>query len=291
MTARVTVVLVAYNTRELILKCLAGLPSDVDVIVVDNSPGDAEAEAIEAAYPAVTVIRSPENLGFGRAVNLAAAQATTPYLLLVNPDTEPVGDPVASLLAHAEASPARGIYAGRTLTAAQLDDGRSVFGLPSLWGYLCFAAGLSSVFRKSRLFNPEELPGLSRAAGGPVPAASGCLLLVERALFEELGGFDPRYFMYSEDVDLSYRAAKLGRGPVLVPEAMVVHVGGASSSSTNKRVMVLKGKVTFVRLRWPAAKARLALGLISAGVWLRSRAGAGWREVWAKRGEWRAGWL
>ncbi|MGY0233452.1 glycosyltransferase family 2 protein [Longispora urticae] len=287
---QVTVVLVAYRTPELILKCLAGLPAGCPVIVVDNASGDGTAEAIAAAYPKIDLVRSPENLGFARAVNLAAARVRTPYLMLLNPDAEPVGDPVGALLDHALAHPAPGIYAGRTLRRDGTDDGRSVFGLPSLWGYLCFATGLSSVFRRSRLFNPEEHNGLDRVVGGPAPAVSGCVVLFERALFEELGGFDPRYFMYSEDVDLSWRAARLGRHPVLVAGATVVHENGASSSATQKRVMVLRGKVTFVRLRWSPVRARVGLGLIGLGVWLRSRVGKGWAEVWGRRAEWKSGW-
>ncbi|MEV6525251.1 glycosyltransferase family 2 protein [Longispora sp. NPDC051575] len=287
---QVTVVLVAYKTPELILKCLAGLPAGCPVIVVDNASGDGTAEAIAAAYPKIDLVRSPENLGFARAVNLAAARVRTPYLMLLNPDAEPVGDPVGALLDHALAHPAPGIYAGRTLRRDGSDDGRSVFGLPSLWGYLCFATGLSSVFRRSRLCNPEEHNGLDRAVGGPAPAVSGCVVLFERALFEELGGFDPRYFMYSEDVDLSWRAARLGRHPVLVAGATVTHENGASSSATQKRVMVLRGKVTFVRLRWSPVRARVGLGLIGLGVWLRSRVGTGWAEVWGRRAEWKAGW-
>ncbi|WP_412542020.1 glycosyltransferase family 2 protein [Longispora sp. K20-0274] len=286
----VTVLLIAYRTRDLILTCLAGLPPECPVIVVDNASGDGTADAVAAAYPKIDLVRSDENLGFARAVNLAAARARTPYVMLLNPDTEPVGDPVGALLDHALAHPEPGIYAGRTLRRDGSDDGRSVFGLPSLWGYLCFATGLSSVFRRSRLFNPEEVAGLDRAVGGPVPAVSGCVVLIERALFEQLGGFHPRFFMYSEDVDLSYRAAQLGRGPVLVAGARVLHENGASSSQTGKRVMVLRGKVTYVRLRWSPVRARLGLALIGLGVFLRSLVGKGWAEVWGRRGEWQAGW-
>src|SRR5690606_9034194 len=151
-------------------------------------------------------------------------------------------------------------YAGRTRHPDGTDDGRSGFALPSLWGMWCFATGLATVFRRSRWFNPDELPGLDRSRPARVPAASGCLLMVERDLFTRLGGFTPDYFMYSEDVDLCARAADLGAYPLLVPAAQVTHVGGASSSSAGKRVMVLRAQGTCLRLRWALRRAAVGRG-------------------------------
>jgi N-acetylglucosaminyl-diphospho-decaprenol L-rhamnosyltransferase len=301
MTPAVTVVMVSYQTRELTRRALAGLIRTApavpyEVIVVDNASTDGSAEAICAEFPAVRVVRLARNVGFGRAVNVGAGRARGRWLLLVNPDTEPVGDVLAELVGFAGANPGHRIYTGRTLRPDGTDDGHSVFGLPSLWSYACFAAGLSTLFRRSRLVNPEELPGLPRSAPATVPAVSGCLLLVERALFAELGGFAPDYFMYSEDIDLCVRARGLGASPALVPTARLLHVGGGSSTGAGKRVMVLRGKVTYLRLRWSTPRAAVGRALLAAGVAARAagarltgRAGY-WREVWWRRGDWLAGW-
>ncbi|GAA2598774.1 hypothetical protein GCM10010399_31740 [Dactylosporangium fulvum] len=290
----VSVVLVSYNTREHTLKNLAALQAGtvvpIEVIVVDNASTDNSAAAIQHAFPEVRVLRQPTNVGFGNAVNLGAAHARGRWILLINPDTEPIGDVIRTLVEFAATHPDHRIYTGRTLRADRTDDGHSVHALPSLWGYLCFATGLSSVFRKSGRFNPDELPALDRAIGGEVPAVSGCLLLIDRPLWEELGGFTPDYFMYSEDIDLSARARQHGAHPVLVPDAQLLHVGGAASSTVNKRIMVLRGKTTYVRLRWPADRAKKARLLLSAGVLLRALAGKGWRDVWRQRATWLAGW-
>ncbi|MGI5178511.1 glycosyltransferase family 2 protein [Dactylosporangium sp. CA-152071] len=290
----VSVVLVSYNTRELTLKNLAGLQAGtavpIEIIVVDNASTDNSAAAIGHAYPEVRVLHQPVNLGFGNAVNLGAAHAKGRWILLINPDTEPVGDVIRTLVEYAGSHPEYRIYTGRTLRADHTDDGHSVHALPSLWGYVCFATGLSSLRRRSQLFNPDELPGLDRVIGGEVPAVSGCLLLIDRPLWEQLGGFTPDYFMYSEDIDLSARARDLGARPVLVPEAQLLHVGGAASSTVNKRIMVLRGKTTFVRLRWSPGRAKVARLLMSAGVLVRSAAGAGWRDVWRQRATWLSGW-
>ncbi|BCJ66778.1 glycosyltransferase family 2 protein [Polymorphospora rubra] len=301
MNPTVSVVMVSYQTRDLIVRALTGLRAtgtgvDYEVIVVDNASADGSADAIAAALPDVRVVRLAHNVGFGRAVNVGAELARGDYVLLMNPDTEPVGDVIGEFVAFARANPAHRVYTGRTLHQDGTDDGRSVFALPSLWGYFCFATGLSTILRRSRLLNPEELPGLDRTRPTPVPAASGCLLLIDRALFAELGGFAPDYFMYSEDIDLCHRATGLGAAPVLVPTAQVLHVGGASSTSVGKRVMVLRGKTTYVRLRWSASRAAVGRALLAGGIAVRAagarltgRAGY-WREVWAQRATWLAGW-
>jgi GT2 family glycosyltransferase len=297
----VSVVIVSYQTRDLIRRALAALrtasPAEpYEVIVVDNASTDGSADAVAAEFPEARVVRLAHNVGFGRAVNVGAAQARGTWLLLLNPDTEPVGDVIGEFVAFARANPEHRVYTGRTLHADGSDDGRSVFALPSLWGYFCFATGLSTVFRRSGLFNPEELPGLDRSVSAQVPAASGCLLLLQRSLFAELGGFESDYFMYSEDIDLCYRASQHGASPVLVPGARVVHVGGASSTGVGKRVMVLRGKTTYLRLRWPRRRAGAGRALLAGGVALRAagarltgRAGY-WRQVWAERRTWLAGW-
>lgn len=301
MTPLVSVVVVSYNTRDLTLRGLGALRAacggvPYEIVVVDNASADGSAAAVEEAMPDARVVRLPRNVGFGNAVNAGAAQARGRWLMLVNPDTEPVGDVVSAFVTFARDHPECRLFTGRTLRADGTDDGFSCWGLPSLWGYACFATGLSTVFRRSRWFNPEELPALDRTVSARVPAASGCLMLVERELFAELGGFAPEYFMYSEDIDLCARAGALGAAPVLVPGAKVVHVGGASSTSVGKRVMVLRGKCTYLRLRWSRPRAAAGRALLAAGVAVRAagarltgRAGY-WREVWAQRSLWLAGW-
>ncbi len=300
MSPSVSVIVVSYNTRELTLRGLAGLraasgTTAAELIVVDNASTDGSADAVAGAVPEATVVRMEHNVGFGRAVNHGASVATGDWLLLVNPDTEPVGDLVGTLVGYATAHPGHGIYTGRTLHADGTDDGRSVWGLPSLWGYVCFATGLSTVGKRWHWSNPEALPRYDRRTAREVPAVSGCLLLIDRVLFEKLGGFAPEYFMYSEDIDLCTRAAGYGARPVLVPEAKLTHVGGASSSSVSKRVMLLRGKCTYLRLRWSRPKAAAGRALIATGVLVRAAGGRllrreGWGQVWRQRSVWLSGW-
>jgi GT2 family glycosyltransferase len=299
----VSVVVVAYNSRASILDCLAALDRHrgevgFDVVVVDNASQDGTAEAIEQAFPDVRLCRITENVGFGRAVNRAATEISTDYLLLLNPDAEAVGPVVDELVHFARNHPGHGLYAGRTLRPDGTDDGYSIWGLPSIWSMVTFATGLSAALPRAAWANPEGLPRRDRARPGEVPAVSGCVLLIERAAFERLGGFDPRYFLYSEDIDLSRRAARAGLRPMLCPTAKVIHQVGASSSPVRQRVMLLRGKATYLRQQWPSWLAWLGLRLLVAGIALRTgmavlhprSASADWRAVWRERRVWTDGW-
>ncbi|HET6532835.1 MAG TPA: glycosyltransferase family 2 protein [Actinoplanes sp.] len=301
-----SVIVVSYNTREHTLRCLRDLLADepasavLDVIVVDNASGDGSADAIAAEFPAVRLLRLEQNVGWGRAVNRAAELSRSDYLLLLNPDTRPVGDVVGRLVAFARNHPGHGIYTGRTLTTDGHDDGHACLGLPTMWSLACFATGLSTAWKRNRWTNPERLPDYDRRSVREVPAVSGCLMLVERALFHALEGFDPRYFLYSEDVDLSLRARQLGARPIAYPEAAIVHIGGASSTSDGQRIRILRGKMTYVRRHWKPGRAALAGLLLRAGVLLRCAGatvlgagrsrGVGWRTVWRERRSWVAGY-
>jgi N-acetylglucosaminyl-diphospho-decaprenol L-rhamnosyltransferase len=306
VTPTVSVLMVSYRTRELAVRALSSLEKATaashEMVIVDNASGDGSAEAIAAAFPAATVEALSDNIGFGRAMNHAARHASGEWLLLVNPDTEPVGDVVGALLAYATAHPEHGIYTGRTLHPDGTDDLRSCLALPTLRQYVSFALGLSTLGRRIRLLgpllNPEELPGYDRRTPRAVPAVSGCLMLIRRDLFTALDGFTPDYFMYSEDVDLCARAHALGAQPVLVPEAALRHLGGAASGGTSPRKieMLLRGKCTYLRLRWSPGRAAVGRGLLAAGVGLRAgiaavlRRQSPWRPVWHDRHIWLAGW-
>ncbi|GGM42325.1 hypothetical protein GCM10011608_28750 [Micromonospora sonchi] len=302
----VCVVIVSYNTCDLTLGCLRELDRsrtpDVrfDVVVVDNASTDGSADAIAEEFPQVRLVRLTENVGWGRGVNRGAVAGDSDYLLLINPDTVPVGRPVTELLTFARQRPQHRVYTGRTLSADGTDDGYSCWGLPSLWSQFTFATGLSTAFPRRHWANPEGLPRYDRRTVREVPAVSGCLLLIERALFDRLGGFDPQFFLYSDDIDLCTRAAALGARPVLHPDAAVIHVGGASSSSDGQRLKILRGKVTYLRRHWSPLRSRLGVGLLVAGVGLRAAGrlllgagrsrGVNWVALWRQRDTWTAGW-
>ncbi|HEY7603504.1 MAG TPA: glycosyltransferase family 2 protein [Gaiellaceae bacterium] len=303
----VSVIVVTYRCRDEARDCLRALHArppalELETIVLDNASGDGTPAMVRAEFPDVRLLELAENIGFARGVNRAAELARGEHLLLLNPDALVHPGAVERLVGFALEHPGHGLYAGKNLDPDGTVNVTSVRGLPSLWSLTCFATMLSAALPGSRLFDPESLGSWRRDSVREVGAAIGSFLLVRRSVWEALGGFDPRFFMYSEDVDLCLRAARQGRRPVFVPDAVVTHERGASSDGGPERMaMIYRGKATLLRKHWPAGKRELGLGLLWAGVGLRSlaataagqrsKSGPGlWRGVWRARRTWIRGY-
>jgi GT2 family glycosyltransferase/acetyltransferase-like isoleucine patch superfamily enzyme len=297
---RVTAVVVSYNTCDWLARCLASLPAacrdhDLDVVVVDNASADGSADLVADHFPDVRLIRNDVNIGFARAVNLGAAEATGDHLVLVNPDGYLEPGALDHLVAFAVAHPEYVICGGRTVTPDGDLDPRSCWAAPSLWSLASSALMLSTLRPGSTLFDPEAMGDFARDTARPVDIVTGCLLLVALDDWRALGGFDERYFVYGEDADLCLRAtAETGRRCAITPEAVMVHAVGLSSESTPaKHELLLKGRITFVLSRWPSGRRQAGRALIVGGVLVRTAAaragmarGTGWSEVWRHRRRW-----
>ena len=299
----VSVVVVSYNALDWLTACLAAVAAAaptrrVQVIVVDNA-SDPDVQAYLATRPhGVEVLQQDRNLGFGRACNLGAAHSRGQYVMLLNPDAILHPGAIEALVDFLAADPGRGLVGGRTLRPDGGLDPRSCWGAPSLWSWFCAAAGLSTVFRGSLLFDPESLGHWQRDTEREVDIVTGCLLLAARSTWDRLGGFDEDFFMYGEDADLSLRARASGLRPSITPAAVAVHAVGASSPTRlGKQRLLLRGKATLVRKHWSAPRSRTALLLLGAGVGLRAavetvrrRDDRTQRTLWAERRDLLAGW-
>ena len=303
----VTVVVVTHNGPEWVDRCLQALLVDArpdastEVVVVDSASAEP-TRAVLARWAArapqeLRVELADDNVGFARGCNLGAALGTGRRVLLLNPDAVVRPGAVDALVAALDADPTVGIMGGRTVRPDGALDPSSCWGAPTLWSWFCFATGLSTAFKGSRVLDPESLGRWQRDTYRHVPVVTGCLLMTTRATWERLGGLDTDYFMYGEDADLSLRAAELGFRPAITPDAVAVHAVGASSSAKAHKVrLLMTGKATLARKRWPARRARVGVGLLLAGAALR---GAGervrrtddpvWRPLLADR-SWTAGW-
>jgi GT2 family glycosyltransferase len=303
MSAEVAVLIVSYNTRERTLACVRSVlahppAAATEIVVVDNDSADGSADALELEFPTVRVVRSGGNLGFATAVNLGARLSSADYLLLLNPDTIVLPGALAALLGFARSHPEHGLYGGRTFREDGELDPSSCWGAPTLWSLTCFALGLSTAFAGSPVFDPESLGRWQRDTVREVPVVTGCLLLVSRGDFERIGGMDERFFLYGEDAEFSLRATRAGMRPVIVPEAAIVHAVGASTGARGRKMtMVLAGKVTLLRSAWSPLRARLGVGLLGAGVLLRTgletltrRRDRMWTHAWQHRDEWLPGY-
>jgi len=305
-----SIIVVSYETREMTLECLRSVfaetrETEFELLVVDNASSDGSADAIEAEFgDRVRLIRSVENLGFAGGNNLAAEEARGELFLLLNPDTVVLRRAIDRLVAFARERPQAGIWGGRTVFADGTLNPASCWRRMTLWGLLSCAAGLSSVFRSSPIFNPEAYGGWARDAIRQVDIVSGCFLLIRRSLWEELAGFDRAFFMYGEEADLCLRARRLGARPVVTPEATIIHYGGASERvPADKIVRLLRAKGLLIdrHMGWGRRRAsHLLLGAwpLTRSLYARIRRGVdrraverssadAWALVWRRRREWR----
>lgn len=305
-----SIFVVSYNTRELTRRCLRAIVASeirasYEIIVVDNASVDGSADAIEREFPSVRLVRSDTNLGFAAGNNLARRHASGERFLLLNPDTRVQPDAIERLLAFSIAHPEAGITGGRTLN----DDGSlnpwSCRGRPTPWSMFCQATGLTTRFRMHPLFDPASLGPWQRDSVREVDVVVGCFLMIHRELWDELGGFDPAFFMYGEETDLCLRARQRGYRPMITPDAVIVHHGAASEpSEPHKLVRLFGAHATLFRKHWSPPARRFGvcmLKLWALSRWIGGRlvdpAGRGsaaarsrvWGEVWRLRAQWQHG--
>lgn len=313
--AELSVVIVTYRNMSEIADCLRAVeravsPVPMEVIVVDNASGDGTAAEARAAVPGARVVERAVNDGFAGGCRVGAAVAAGQWLLFLNPDAIIAPDAIEALLGCASSHPRAGIIGGRFVHADGSVDPRSWWGRPSPWSALCFALGLTSLLHGSAVFDPESPrpwaadPREARA----VPVVTGALMLVLRELWDNLGGFDPTFFMYGEDADFCLRAAAQGWRPMVTAKAVCVHEGGKSSTSIGKLILLFTGKATLIRRHFPAGLRAVGTGLLLFGVAFRAMGsrlvssvsparqgrpttrGEDWRALWTARNQWRRGW-
>ncbi|HZJ25848.1 MAG TPA: glycosyltransferase family 2 protein [Acidimicrobiia bacterium] len=298
-----SVIVVSYNTRELLEGCLRSVFSEttsvrLEVVVVDNASSDGSADMVATEFAEVALIRSDNNDGFARACNRGVAASHAPWIVLLNPDTEVHDRALERLLDFGRAHPRAGLTGGRTLRPDGTVDPGSCWGDITLWSLTCFAFGLSTALRHSEAFDPESLGRWERDSVRAVDIITGCLLAASRETWDRLGGFDERFFMYAEDADLAMRARAAGFRPAITPDATITHVlAAASGSGARSRAMVLRGKTTLLAKHWSPARARAGVALLVIGAGLRSlgarlvgRTSSPWPDVWNARATWRRGW-
>ena len=204
---QVTVIFVSYNSAAVLPGALASVPPGCRVIVHDNGSADGSADLAEAA--GATVIRCPDNLGFGTACNRAAERAETAFLLFLNPDARLEPDTIAALLDDAETHPEAAAF-GPVLVEPD---------------------GTVPLPRAATLLEPDAVALMHKLPDRPVETGflSGAALLIRRAAFRAAGGFDEALFLYVEDDDLCLRLRRAGQTLRLVPGARVVHDEASSS--------------------------------------------------------------
>ncbi|MDQ2676656.1 MAG: glycosyltransferase family 2 protein [Actinomycetota bacterium] len=276
--SRVTVAIVSWNTRELLRACLESFAAAArgglaEVWVVDNASSDGSPGMVAEAFPWVRLIASDENLGFGVAVNRVAEQTTSEWIAPANADIALERGALETLISAGERHPEAAILAPR-LIGAHGETQHSVHAFPGVGLAAALASGATSLSKKlgDRLcIDGSWDPDRARE----VDWAHGAFLLCRREAFAGVGGFDPKQWMYAEDLDLAWRVRKAGGAIRYVPDARLRHAGAAATTqafgdSKQERFMV----ATFA---WMADRRGVIVTWAYAGI---SAFGAAARWAW-----------
>jgi hypothetical protein len=265
------VVIVSFRSRELLRECLSSLrahpPSrPMSIVVVDNASGDGTAEMVAAEFGEVQLIASPTNLGFAAATNLGAARGVAPYLLALNPDTAVTEGALDTVLAAIESHPQVAIAGARLLRHDGTLDHASKRSFPTPLSAMGHFTGIG---RRPGARGRLAAYRAPEVESGPVDAVNGAFMMMRRSAFEEAEGFDERYWMYMEDLDLSYRLAELGWTSWYEPAATVLHVkGGTTGSERSPRLnwAFHRGMYLFYREHYAPNRSPIANGVIYLGI-------------------------
>ena len=255
-------------------KAVAELGQPTEVFVVDNNSADNSVAMVRARFPEVVLIENKNNPGFSKANNQALRQATGEYQLLLNPDTLVEEDTFRRCCDFMDAHPACGGL------GVQMLDGQGNFlpeskrGLPTPTVAFYKISGLARLFPRSRTFGRYHLGFLAQDAPHQIEVLSGAFMLLRQTALAEVGLLDEDYFMYGEDIDLSYRLTQGGWQNWYYPGTRIIHYKGESTkrTSVNYVFVFYRAMVIFAQKHFAPGRAGLFSLLINSAIWLRAGA-------------------
>lgn len=270
-----SVVIVNYNVKYYLEQCLESVRRaseglQVEVFVVDNLSTDGSIAYLKERFPEVTFIENKENVGFARANNQAIRMSTGKYVLLLNPDTivaeHTLSDFVHFMDEHPEAGGA-GAYMLRTDGTFALESRR---GLPTPFVAFCKMSGLASFFPKSRVFGRYYVRYLDENEVGEIEIISGAYMFLRREALDKVGLLDEDFFMYGEDIDLSYRILKGGYRNYFLPTRMLHYKGESTEKSSYRYVYTFYQAMRLFFRKHYAHYSFLVSLPINVAIWVRS---------------------
>lgn len=272
-----SVIIVNYNVKYFLEQCLFSVRAAMqqvsgEVIVVDNASQDGSREYLESRFPEVQFIWNKENLGFAKANNLALAKSKGEHVLFLNPDTIVAENCFQICLQFLQEHPdagALGVYmidgSGRFLKESKR-------AYPSITTSFFKLAGLASLFPRSKIFSRYHLGHLDPASNHEVDVLAGAFMWVRRSALDAVGSFDERFFMYGEDIDLSYRLQRGGWKNYYLADTTVIHFKGESTKrgSLNYVRMFYKAMAIFVEKHYTSVTAFFFRFFITLAIWIRA---------------------
>ncbi len=245
---KLSIIIVNYNVQYFLEQCLLSIKRatekmEAEVFVVDNASVDGSVEMVRQKFPSVKVIANTNNVGFSKANNQGIEKATGEYILLLNPDTVVAEDTFEKCIAFMSAHKQAGALGVRMV------DGKGKFlpeskrGLPTPAVAFYKTFGLAKLFPKSKTFGQYHLGFLNEHETNEVDVLSGAFMFMRKTVLDKIGLLDETFFMYGEDIDLSYRVVKGGLSNFYFPETTIIHYKGESTR---------KGSLNYVKVFYNA---------------------------------------
>jgi len=235
---RVSIVIVNYNVRYFLRQCIQSILSsrteaELEIIVVDNASLDGSVEMLKQEFPEIVLVSNTDNKGFSRANNQGFALATGDYVLILNPDTIIEEQTIQQCLEYYISHPGTGAIGVRMVDGSGKYLPESRRGFPTPANAFFKLSGLSKLFPGASRWNGYYQGGQQADKAQEMDVLSGAFVFTTKAILDEIGGFDEDYFMYGEDIEMSYQIKKLNRPIVYLPYAQIIHFKGESTRKSS----------------------------------------------------------
>lgn len=273
----VSVIIVNYNVKHFLEQCLHSVQKalnniDGEIIVVDNNSVDGSTQLVKAKFPGVRLIANKKNAGFSKANNQGIKEAKGKYVLLLNPDTVVEEDTLSKVTGFMDQHPEAGGL------GVKMIDGKGNFlpeskrGLPTPWVAFCKMFGLSKLFPNSKKFGKYHLSYLGENEVHEVDVLAGAFMLLRKETLDKVGLLDETFFMYGEDIDLSYRITQEGYKNYYFPGTTIIHYKGESTKkgSLNYVKVFYKAMIIFAQKHFSGGNASIFSFLLHLAIWFRA---------------------
>jgi GT2 family glycosyltransferase len=274
---KLSIVIVNYNVRHFLEQCLQSVCKavsriDSEIFVVDNNSVDGSMVMVRSKFPQVNCIINTENVGFAKANNQAIRQAKGAYILLLNPDTVVQEDTFEKCIAFMDSHQHAGGMGVKMIDGKGNYLPESKRGLPTPMVAFYKLSGLIKLFPKSKRFGRYYMGHLSENRTNEVEILAGAFMLLRKKVLDEVGLLDEEYFMYGEDIDLSYRIVKGGYSNIYFADTQIIHYKGESTKkgSLNYVFIFYQAMQIFAKKHFSSGQARLYTTLINFAIWLRA---------------------
>lgn len=275
-----SVIVVNYNVKFFLEQCLSSLktafegsslPDDrIEVFVVDNNSSDGSVDFLQPSYPSFHFVRNEENAGFAKANNQALALCRGEFVLFLNPDTILAEDSLEICLSFFGKHPDAGAVGVRMVDGTGQFLRESKRGFPGAAASFFKMSGMTAVFPRSKIFSAYYMGHLPENSSSPVDVLSGAFMMVRKQVLDRTGGFDEQFFMYAEDIDLSFRISEAGFRNYYVPATTIIHFKGESTRKDFRYIkMFYSAMQLFMKKHFNDRRSSFQSFFLSAG--MRSR--------------------